>query len=196
MIIPFNYSGQVLAADGFRVQLVLGWAWKLLGINAEIEGEAVDITLQVMDRRVYRLKSRNTEEKEEQPGQKPEKKEKEKKPGKGLSIKDFTDKTLINEILEYFKKVINIAKPKYFHLYGTYGFDDPSLTGITCGITGIIKNLIPHARLHLTPDFSQEIIDLDLRAEGSMVVGSLVYQTVRTILKKPVRRILFSKKKS
>ncbi|HYE84606.1 MAG TPA: DUF2953 domain-containing protein [Clostridia bacterium] len=196
IIIPFNYSGQVLAAGGFKVQLSFGWAWKLLGINAEIEGEAVDISLRVLDKRVYRLKNRKPEEAEKQAEQKPEKEEKEKKRGKGPGIRDFADKALIREVLDYIKRVLDIAKPKYFHLYGTYGFDDPSLTGVVCGATGIIRNLIPNARLNLTPDFTQEIIDLDLRAEGSMTVGSLAYQTLRTAFKKPVRRILFRRKKS
>ena len=196
LLIPFNYSGQVLAAEGFRVKFALGWAWKLLGINAEIEGEAVAITLSMFNKRVYKLKSRKTGDKEEEPQPLSEKKEKEKKGRKGFSLMDFADKTLINEILEYFKRVLNIAKPKYFHLYGTYGFDDPSLTGIVCGVTGIIESIIPHAKVKLVPDFTEEVMDLDLRAEGSMFVGSLAYQTIRTVLKKPVRKILFRKKKN
>lgn len=198
LLIPFNYTGQVLTSDGLRVQLILGWAWKLLGINAEIQEEDVDITLRVMNKRVYKFKGRagSEGEKEEESKEQQEKKEKGKKDRKGFSLKELTDNTLINEILAYFKRVLNIAKPKYMHLYGTYGFDDPSLTGIVSGIAGIIKSIIPHARIQLTPDFTQEIIDLDFRAEGSMVVGSLAFQTVRTVLKKPVRKILFRKKKS
>ena len=30
LLVPINYSGQVLTADGLRVQLALGWAWNLL----------------------------------------------------------------------------------------------------------------------------------------------------------------------
>lgn len=198
LILPFNYAGQVLAADGLKAQFALGWAWKLLGINAEIEGEDVNITLRVLNKKVYKFKGKTDREEEEQTLQQPEGKEKEKKKKdrKGPKLKELADRTLINEILEYFRRVLNIAKPKYLHIYGTYGFDDPSLTGIVCGITGIIKSMIPHARLHLTPDFTQEVMDLDLRAEGSMVVGSIAYQTIRTVLKKPVRKILFRKKKS
>ncbi len=196
LLIPFNYSGQVLTSDGFRAQVAVGWAGRLLGINAEIKGEAVDISLRILNKKVYRLKSRDAYIEKEQTKQKPEEKTKEKRARKGFGFKEFADKQLINEILEYFKAVINIAKPKYMHLYGTYGFDDPSLTGLACGITGIINNIIPHAKLHLNPDFTQEIMDLDLRAEGSMVIGSLAYQTIRTALRKPVRKILFRKRKS
>ncbi|MHB1393283.1 MAG: DUF2953 domain-containing protein [Clostridia bacterium] len=196
LLIPFNYSGQVIAAEGFRVRLAFGWAGQLLGINAEIEGEAVDITFRILDKRIFKLKGREADTKEEQPKQKPEVKKKIKKAGKGFGLKDIADRELINEILEYFKRVLNIAKPKYFHLYGTYGFDDPSLTGMACGVAGMINSVIPNAKLHLEPDFTQEIMDLDLRAEGSMVIGSLAYQTIRTALKKPVRKIWFRKKKS
>lgn len=195
LLIPVNYSSQVLTADGFSIKLAFGWAGQLIGISAEAEGEAYDITLRILDKKVYKLKKKETAEEEEQPEKKPEKKEKSKKGRREFSIRDFSDRTLLDEVLGYLKKVLNIAKPKYLHLYGTYGFEDPSITGIVCGTSGIIKNMIPHARLGLAPDFSQEIMDLDLRAEGSMIVGSLAYQTLRTALKKPVRKILFKKKK-
>lgn len=196
LIIPFNYRGQMISDDGFRAQVAVGWAWKLLGINAEIEGEAVDITLRIFDKNVYKIKNKTIQEEEEQPQEQEEKKEKTKKDRKVFALRDLMDKELINEIIAYIKRVLNIAKPKYFHIYGTYGFDDPSITGIACGITGIIKTIIPHAKLDLTPDFTQEIMDLDVRAEGSMTVGSLAYQTIRTALRKPVRKIWFKRKKS
>lgn len=196
LLVPFNYKGHLAAADGFRAELAAGWAWKLLGINAEVEGKAVDITLRVLDRRVYRLKKKEGVTAGEAAEEKPKKAEKDKRAGRGLSLKDITDKAFINEILGYLKKVLDIAKPKYLHLYGTYGFDDPSLTGMVCGAAGIIKSIIPDARLHLVPDFTREVLELDMRAEGSMTAGSLAYQTIRTVLKKPVRKIIFRKKKS
>lgn len=196
IIIPFNYSGQLLAAGGVKAQISFGWAWRLLGINAEIEGEAVDISLRILDRKVLRLKGGKREEAEEEQEQNPQKEEKEKKREKKLGIRDFADKELIQEVWDYFKRILGIAKPKYFHLYGIYGFDDPFLTGIVSGAAGIIRSMVPDAKLSLTPDFTQEILDLDIRAEGSMTVGSLAWQTLRTALKKPVRRIIFKSKKS
>jgi hypothetical protein len=196
LLLPINYSGQVIAADGFRAEVAVGWAWKLLGISAEMEGEAVDISLRLFNKRIFRIKNRKTAVKEEKTDNPPEEKKKESKPDKGLGFKDITDKALLEEILGYFKRVLNIVKPKYLHIYGTYGFEDPSITGAICGGTGILKSMLPHARLNLMPDFTREVMDIDMRVEGNMVVGSLAYQTIRTVLKKPVRKILFRKKKS
>ncbi|MGI6584572.1 MAG: DUF2953 domain-containing protein [Gracilibacteraceae bacterium] len=196
LIIPINYRGQVLTAGGLRTQLNLSWAGRLFGINAEIEGQDLDITLQVLGKNTYNVKSKGTGTKKEKPEQKPEKAEKEKKEQRRPSLRELTDKAVINEILGYFKRVLNIAKPKYVHLYGTYGFDDPSLTGMVSGAAAIIKAIIPNARVGLYPDFTREVLDLDFRAEGSMTVGSLAYQTIKTALKKPVRKILFRRKKN
>lgn len=195
LIIPVNYRGQVLTAEGLRVQLAFGWAGKLLGISAEIEGEDYDIALRILNKKVYTHKGKGQEAEKERSEGKTEKKAKDSKRKKGPGFKELTDRTLINEILEYFKRVLNIIKPKYMYLYGTYGFDDPSLTGMVSGAAAIIKAMIPHGRVGLYPDFTREIIDLDLCAEGSMTVGSLAYQTIRTALKKPVRKILFRRKK-
>lgn len=194
--IPIRYSGMLVTSGGLRVQLSLGWAWRLLGVNVERDREAYDITLRIFNRSIYKLERKKSEENAEQLKEQHEKKEKEEKKRGQFSLNDFTDRALINEILEYFKRVLDIAGPKYFQLYGTYGFDDPSLTGIVCGATEMIKAIIPNARLELTPDFTGEAMDLNLRVDGSVSAGRLVYQTIRTMLKKPVRKTLFGEKKS
>lgn len=196
LLIPVNYSGQVITAEGLKAEVVVGWAWKLFGINAEMEGEAVAVTLRIFNRRIYRIKNGKAAEEEEVIEELPENKEKAQKQKKDFSIKDIANRAFIEEIIEYFKRVVGILKPKYLHLYGTYGFEDPSITGILCGATGIINAMIPHARINLNPDFTREVIDLDIRAEGSMTAGSLVYQTIRTLFKRPVRKIWFRRKKS
>jgi len=196
LLIPISYSGQLVTGGGLRVQVSLGWAWRLLGVNVEKEGEAYDITFRMFNKSIYKLERKKTGENGEQLKKQHEKKKKEKTDERHFHVKDFFDRAFINEILEYFKRVLDIAGPRYLQLHGTYGFDDPSLTGIVCGATGIIKAIIPNARLDLTPDFTGERMDLNLRADGSILAGRLVYQTIRTMLKKPVRKNLFGKKKS
>jgi hypothetical protein len=88
LLIPFSYTGQVMTSEGFKAQFVLGWAWKMLGINAEIEGDAYDITFRVMNKRVYKLINRTGREEEKEtnkPSEKKDKRKKIKKIGKGLT---------------------------------------------------------------------------------------------------------------
>lgn len=193
LVIPFSYSGEAMIFEGCKLKINLGWAWNFIKIRADIEDEDVSVTFRVLDKSVYRLKSDKSEEEEEPKQKEPEKEKKRKK--RGPALKDLTNKEFIHEISEYIKKVISIAKPKYLHLYGTYGFDDPAFTGLACGFLGIVKAMVPDARLELSPVFDEEIIDLDFRVQGSMIAGTVAYQTIRTVFKKPVRRILFKKKK-
>lgn len=196
LLIPVSYRGQLITADGFKAEVAVGWAWKLLGISAEMEGEAVDVTLRVFNRRLFRFRGGNSPAVEEETAKEPEKEKKGQKQKREFSIKDVANKAFIEEITGYFKRVLGIIKPKYLHLYGTYGFEDPSVTGTLSGAVGIVRSMVPHARIFLTPDFTREVIELDICAEGSMTAGSLVYQTVRTLFRKPVRKIWFRRKKS
>jgi len=195
LLIPVSYKGQLVTADGFKAEVAVGWAWKLLGINAEMEGEAVNVTLRVFNRRIFRFRGGKGPVVEESEEKAAEEEKKEQKQKRDFSIKDVANKAFIEEITGYFKRVLGIIKPKYLHLYGTYGFEDPSVTGILSGAVGIIRSTVPDARIFLTPDFTREVIELDICAEGSMTAGSLVYQTVRTLFRKPVRKIWFRRKK-
>lgn len=195
LLIPVSYSGQVDTYGGFKAEVAIGWAWWLLGIKAEMEGEAYGMNLLLFNRSIYRIQSNKSATEEAAPEENPKEAPKENKKGRKFGIKDILDKALFNEIKEYFKRILSILKPKYMHLYGTYGFEDPSITGMLAGAAGIIKGMFPHARISLSPDFTQEILELDFRAEGSVVIGSLAFQTLRTALRKPVRRIWFRRKK-
>lgn len=195
LLIPVSYSGQVDTYGGFKAEVAVGWAWRLLGIKAEMEGEAYDMNLLLFNRRIYRIKGNKAVEQEEASEEKAKEEPKKKKKGREFGIRDILDKSLFTEIKEYFKRTLGILKPKYIHLYGTYGFEDPSITGMIAGAAGIIKGMFPHAKVSLSPDFTQEILELDFRAEGSVVIGSLAFQTLRTAFKKPVRKIWFRRKK-
>lgn len=193
LIIPVSYSARVLTAGGFSTVLTMGWAWNLLGINAEIKGEDIDAYICIFGKEIYKLKSKEAAEKKDKIEKKHEKKGKRKKGRRGPGIKDIADKALLDAIMTYIKKVLSIAKPKYFYLNGTYSFEDPALTGMVCGAIETIRGIIPGARLNLAPDFAGDEIDIDFRTGGRMIMGSLAVQTVRTILKKPVRKVLFKR---
>jgi len=195
LLVPVSYRGRMLTEGGFRAEAAVGWAWRLLGISVELEGDTADVAVTILNRRVLRFNGGKGKEVKAAAAQEPEEEKTAKKKSE-LGIRDIANKALIEEVISYIKRVLNVIKPKYLHLYGTYGFDDPSATGILAGIVGIIKGMVPHARIALTPDFTREVLDLDFCAEGSMTAVSLVYQTVRTMLRRPVRKLWFRREKS
>lgn len=196
LLVPVSYRGRLMMEGGFRAEAAVGWAWRLMGISVEMDGDAADVAVTIFNRRVLRFNGRKSHEVKDDTIQETEKEKTEKKKKSELGIRDICNKALIEEIIDYIKRVLGIIKPKYLHLYGTYGFDDPSVTGILAGVTGIIKGMVPHARIALNPDFTREVLDIDFFVEGSMTAGSLVYQTIRTMLRKPVRKLWFRRKKS
>lgn len=196
LLIPVSYRGKVATAEDFRAEVAVGWAWRLLGISAQMEEGATEVTLRLFDRRILRLKGSNRQVDGEKAGTAQKEEKKDKKQKKGFSIKYIANKALVEEIIDYFKRVLGIIKPKYMHLYGTYGFEDPSVTGMLAGMTGLIESIVPHARIALAPDFTREVLELDMCAEGSLTAGSLVYQTVRTLFRRPVRKIWFKRNKN
>ncbi|MFZ5352137.1 MAG: DUF2953 domain-containing protein [Bacillota bacterium] len=193
LTLPVTYSGQVWLSDGIKADYRFGWPWRFLSVMGTYNNDENEMGLYIGYLRLLKLNTgikKNAEEEEVEA----EADDSDKKKGKSFSIRELFDEKLLREMTAYLKKIIKAVKPKYLHLRGTYGFEDPALTGMASGAIGIIRTLMPHARLYLSPDFAGGIIDIDIRAEGRMSVGSLAYQTARTFLKKEVRQKLFKKR--
>ncbi len=196
LCIPFNYAGELRLADGMRVRCSVGWAWRLIRIGIEMEDGESDAAVYLFDRRVMKFRQRSTEAKDQQADKKkPDEKHEEKKEKRRTGLKDLMDRSLLNEMLAYLKKLLRLARPDYFRMDGIYGFEDPSLTGMVCGGLSALQSFIPHGRINMQPSFTEEVLEVEIEAEGSMLVGALTYETIRTLLKKPVRTLIFKKNK-
>lgn len=195
LILPFSYESNVVLLDGVRANFRIGWPWRFMNITGSYDEETLNMSLYIINKRVCRLKNKVNQESEEE-NKKP-KKEKEKKENKDImqSIKNLADKKFTNEIITYLKSLYDIAKPQYLQFSGVYGFDDPSLTGMAAGAIAALNNAMPKARISLYPNFTDEIIELELKTAGSLLVGPAVYLTVRTMLKRTVRDKLFKRRK-
>ncbi|MBE6062918.1 MAG: DUF2953 domain-containing protein [Clostridium butyricum] len=104
-------------------------------------------------------------------------------------------KKLISVCYEYFKDIINIIKPKYINISGVYGFFDPSITGIICGIISIINCAIPYSFINVEPDFEEEKCDIEVNVSGRIVLCTILFRTLKFILNKEVRKNFFKKRK-
>lgn len=72
----------------------------------------------------------------------------------------------IYECKDSIAKIISIIKPKYVKIEGNYGFDDPCMTGILCGVFNVIYSLLPKNSIKVSPDFFNEVFNLHLEVSG------------------------------
>lgn len=103
-------------------------------------------------------------------------------------------KKLIGICYKYFKDMMNIVKPKHVNVSGTYGFDDPSITGIVCGIISIINAAVPNGVINVEPEFEDEVYDIEIKVKGRIIGCIILFKTLRFVMNKEVRKNIFSKK--
>ena len=183
LFIPFEYllNGKIHdSADG---KVEIRWIFGLIKIIICKYEEKPEIKVIICGVNIYNkklIKNINTINK---------KSKKENKPRINIG------KNLIVELFKYFKDIINIIKPKYFRISGIYGFEDPSLTGMLLGIISIIKGAVPNAQIYVKPDFEEDNINIEAEICGDIKVFVICYRTLKLIIKKEVRQILFKKSK-
>jgi hypothetical protein len=192
LVIPFSYKGEAEVHDGVSFSYKIGWFWNFIHVRGNTQEDQQTASVFVGNKRVFTMKTRE-DHKEEDSEQDAEKEKEDKKERSGL--KRMFDTKLIKEGFQYLKKILKHLSPKYLHLYGTYGFEDPSLTGMTAGFIYSLQGIWKSSRIHLEPCFTDVVLDIDFKAEGRIYAGRLVYDTVRFVLKKEVRTKIFRKNK-
>lgn len=193
LIVPFTYKGEAEVYGGITFSYRIGWFWNLFNIRGTRGEEQQTTAVYLANKKLFTVKTpKNKEEEQEEPD---EAKVKEAEGKKDNDLKSLFDTKLIKEAFSYLNKVVRQISPKYLHLYGTYGFDDPSITGMTAGFIYTLQGVWPQSRIHLQPSFIEEIIELELKAAGRVYAGKLVWDTGRFLLKPEVRTKVFKKKK-
>ena len=135
----------------------------------------------------------------------------DKKPGKRSGDKkDFESRGLYDKIKRYadiirsddFKQSFALCKkmvgkllkailPKKWEVNGKVGFEDPSLTGYVCGITGAMYMWMrKHIHINGLFDVESNDIDVDGYFKGRIFVVTLVYVFLKVWFNKKVRRVL------
>ncbi|AAK81199.1 hypothetical protein BJV85_000637 [Clostridium acetobutylicum] len=102
-------------------------------------------------------------------------------------------KSIFTNLLEYFRQVLNILKPKVFKIEGVYGFYDPSITGIISAILPIVTEIVPLASISLDPTFEEEKLDISIKIYGDITPIVLAIRTLSFLLSRDVRKVIFEK---
>lgn len=185
MLIPFEYNLNLKVNENISFEAKLLWLFHLTKVNFLKEDSSFKINFFILNRRIFSIN----------PSKKPKVNVKEKKHKKKLG-KSFFKKDFLTYAIYYFKDILKIIKPKMVEIKGIYGFYDPSITGILSGLIPIIEQSIPNSNIKIQPIFDDEIIEIEANIWGKVILFSIIYRTLRFILKKEVRRILFKKSKT
>lgn len=194
LIVPFSYQGEAEVYEGVSFSYKLGWFWNLFNVRGTKGMEVETTAVYLGNVRLFAVKTR--EKKEPKPEEeKEEEEEAVEEAKKENSLKSMIDTKLIKEGFAYLKKLVMQIKPKQMHLQGVYGFDDPSLTGMTAGFLYTLQGVWPQSKIQMQPNFMEEVLELELKAAGNLQAGRVLWDTARFLLKKDVRTKIFKKKK-
>ena len=193
LVVHFSYRGEAAVSGEISFSYRVGWFWNLINVRGTKGDENLKTEVYLSNKRLFTIK---TKAKAEDKAKQVEPKVEEKESAKGVNnLRSMFDMKLIKEGFNYLKKIIKQISPKYLHLHGTYGFEDPSVTGMTAGFIYTLQNAWPQSKIQLQPCFTEEILDIDFKATGSISVGSIAWDTARFVLKKDIRTKIFKRNK-
>lgn len=184
LVVPFSYRGRMdFNEDGLSGEGKLEWAFGLLGIVISTKEEKrYEFLLFKRTVTSGTLGARKEKIKES----------KKKKEKKQRSKKDLEIRELIKIGKNLLVKLHKALGPDYIGIHGRYGFEDPAVTGIVSGVVGIAEEVSKSADIRLYPEFAGELVDVQAEFYGSFSLGRLAVLAISTVLKKPVRRLVFT----
>ena len=193
LIVPFSYRGEASVYGEVTFSYRIGWFWNFFNIRGTGGEENLKTDIYLSNKRIFTVKSKVKPD--EVPEKKEQNKEEKESSKKVNNLKSMFDTKLIKEAFKYLRKIIKQISPKYLHLHGTYGFEDPSVTGMTAGFIYTLQGAWPQSKIQLQPCFTEEVLELDFKAMGSISAGKLVWDTARFVLKKDIRTKIFRRNK-
>ncbi len=182
--IHLEFSGEY--AEIFNLKGRLRWAGGLLSIEIIRSKGMIYWSFGCLGLKKSKPKKRKTT-----PGKDARQAAKKKKRANAFgNLSSFLNPQLFAAVKTLLLKLIK-ALHLNFNLAGTYGFDDPSLTGFTVGLLAALNT--GGRSIDLDPDFTREVVDIRGRIRGWFSPLKLMAIGAVFLLKKPVRAIWWSK---
>ena len=179
LLIPFDYTISALLKEKAFFNLLVHWGFFQVELLLEDKQP-------IMKARIFQRIIMN------EPVKKRSRKKPRQKPGKSNSRRPGI--AFLKEILKFSKEVLNVLKPKEITAFGSYGLNDPVNTALVSFIINLFSDLVPQAKIGLTPLFDSEMTDVEINISGRIRLIALVYILIKYIFKKEVRKIVFQKR--
>jgi len=106
------------------------------------------------------------------------------------NISSFLNLQLFTAVKNVFHRLVR-ALHLGLILSGTYGFEDPSLTGMAVGLLAALN--IDNSSIDLSPDFTRAVVDMRGSFKGWIIPLQILVIGIVFLLMKPVRAIWWPK---
>lgn len=180
LFIPINYKLYGKINDKLSCGGSFSWLFRCVRFNLMTEENKLKFQV-ILFGKIIKIKTKSDK--------------KHKKKNNVKSKSKFPGWDFIKEAICFSEDIFNIIKPKVFKIRGVYGLDDPSVTGFINAFLSIIKGVIPNECIELNAIYDDEIIDIDILAEGDLKLFIIGFRSLKFIFKKENRKIIFKKKK-
>ena len=181
LFIPISYRLFGKINDGLSCEGSFTWLFRCVRFNFMVEDYKPKFQVILFGKEV-KIKT------------KLDKKQKKKNNVKPKSKNKFPGWDFIKEAICFFEDIFNIIRPKVFKIRGVYGLDDPCVTGFINAILCTINGVIPNDCIELNAIYDDEIIDIEILAEGDLKLFIIGFRSLKFILKKENRKIIFKKR--
>ena len=201
VIIPFEYEVNSKIDEKISGNANLIFFAKFFKVMVSYKNGEVLFLIKIMGLRIISKKINRSSKKDKVPSKEnripTKKREKENvtKEKSKFNLKEYMEREFLEDSINYIKGIINVFKPKRITIHGIYGFEDPSLTGMTCAIIPLVSNFIPSSDIKLRPVFDDEIVDIYCEIYGRISLLIAVIRTLKFVLKKNNRKKIFKKSK-
>lgn len=208
LVIPVEYSIDAKVDDVIRATARVATLWDGLFVLMEYQPRQASVEMRLVDHCFWRMNIHPEHNLENSPdnskredvhaktqGARAKRRALRKKAGSKRKLTDFLQREFLRDVGSFLKSMVRMVKPRHLELRGTYGFEDPSWTGILCGILPMVSLIVPFSDIALEPEFEEETIDVTAHIDGKVVPVALLARVLRLILRKSIRRVLFRRRK-
>jgi len=120
---------------------------------------------------------------------------KKKKKGGKFDFRELLNKPFLTKAFQFIKKVLKHIVPQEFRIRLSYGFDNPTNTGILCGFIALFSAYFSGYDIYLDPIFDQEILEGELFLKGRLFGFVITYYILQLVLSKTFRKTIKEAKK-
>jgi hypothetical protein len=185
LVVPFSFFAQVRRDQINHFAASVSWLWGSVSLHAE--NTIGTFKAGPFTSKTFSFKRDSTAAKLI----KKDRPEKTRRSTKTSNITQYLDADLISVFL---KSLFQAWAALSLRAEGraVFGFEDPSLTGMACGLLAAAGLYGRHPALAITPDFLEPGLAGNLSVRGRFTVGRLLYIAVKFLLSRPARRLWWS----